>query len=123
MTTDWELAMDNIDRQIEQIKARLVMARKNAGLTQTQAAKLVGLGRASSLAQHEGSRSIPNLRLFLRLCEVYMVSPIWALTGANPDFDPQPIMDALHEVKVSSQDALNLLRKETRWNLEKNCKN
>lgn len=35
--------MTDIDRQIEQIKARLVLARERAGLTQTQAAQMVGM--------------------------------------------------------------------------------
>ena len=102
--------MSDLDKQIEQIKTRLVKARERAGLTQTQAAMLVGLSRASSLSQHEGPRSTPNLRLFLKLCDVYGVSPIWALTGYNPDFDPVPIMDALCDAKTSAHDALNLLQ-------------
>lgn len=99
----------DIDRQVQAIKARLVAARKRAGLTQTQAAQLVGLARASSLSQYENDRSIPNLWLFLHLCEVYGVSPVWALTGVNPEFDPMPLMDALQDVKISTHDALYLL--------------
>jgi DNA-binding XRE family transcriptional regulator len=99
--------MADIERQISQIKARLVQAREHAGLTQEQAAKLVGMSRASSLSQHEGERSTPNLRLFLRLCDVYNVSPVWVLTGVNLDFDPYPIMEALQNVKSSAQTAMN----------------
>lgn len=74
---------------IRQILNRLVDARKAAGLSQTQAAKLLGYSNASSLSQIESDyrETEPNLSTFLKMCEVYDVSPVWALTGKNPDFD------------------------------------
>jgi DNA-binding XRE family transcriptional regulator len=83
--------MNDIEQQVAEIKARLILARKRAGLSQEQAGKLVGFNRASSLAQHEGERSTPTLTLFLKLCEIYGISPVWALTGVNPDFDATAI--------------------------------
>jgi len=73
--------------QVREIIDRLVLARKNAGLTQTEAALMVGLSCASSLSQYEsGSRkSVPTLTLFLKLCTVYEIDPVWALTGVDPD--------------------------------------
>lgn len=96
----------DIDQQITEIKARLVLARKRAGLSQGQAAKLVGMNAASSLSQHENDRSIPTLELFLRLCKVYGVSPVWALTGINPDFDATEI---LRSASGASKDIMQIV--------------
>jgi transcriptional regulator with XRE-family HTH domain len=99
----------NIDRHVEQIKARLVKARERAGLTQAQAAKLLGFNAGSNIAQYEGERSIPNLRLFLQMCEVYKVSPVWALTGINPDFNPMPIIEAFDDLTDDAIKVIDLL--------------
>ncbi len=100
---------DHIDQQIAGIKERLILARKRAGLSQGQAAQMVGLGAASSLAQHEVGRSVPTLTLFLRLCEVYGVSPIWALTGVNPEFDATEILRAASGAAEDTMRIVDLL--------------
>lgn len=93
--------------QVEEIMARLVCARRNAGLSQSQASRLLGFsGTASSLSQHETGRSIPTLDLFLRMCAVYGVSPVWALTGINPEFD---VSDFLIQAQTLGDDALKLV--------------
>lgn len=93
--------------KVEEIMTRLVLARKRAGLSQAQAGTLLGFGgSASSLSQYEIGRSIPNLDLFLRMCEVYSVSPVWALTGINPDFDATALLDQAREL---GDDALRLV--------------
>lgn len=76
------------DMQASQIVQRLVEARKRAGLTQGQVAKLAGYaGGASSFQNYESGKTALTMPLFLNLCTVYGVSPVWALTGMNPEFD------------------------------------
>lgn len=96
-----------------QIIERLIEARKAAGLSQTQAAKLLGYSAASSLSQleTEARGSEPNLSMFLKMCEVYDISPVWALTGLNPDFDEQAFDQLTQGVNASLEDIANL--KET----------
>lgn len=96
-----------------QIINRLIEARKAAGLSQTQAAKLLGYSAASSLSQLEGDYrdSEPNLSMFLKMCEVYEISPVWALTGVNPDFDEEAFDQLTQGVNASLEDIYNL--KET----------
>lgn len=101
--------MEEIEQQIAEIKARLVLARKRAGLSQGQAAKLVGMNAASSLSQHENDRSTPTLELFLKLCKVYGISPVWALTGVNPDFDATDILRAAGSLNQDASYLVDLL--------------
>jgi transcriptional regulator with XRE-family HTH domain len=72
---------------IAEIRSRLVLARKRVGLSQTQAAKLADLRFAYVLEEYEMGQGDLRLSYFLKLCDVYGVSPTWALTGINPDFD------------------------------------
>lgn len=92
---------------------RLIKARKGAGLSQTQAAKLLGYSGASSLSQIETNNrdSEPNLTMFLKMCEIYDISPVWALAGVNPDFDEQAFDELTQGVNASLEDVYNL--KET----------
>ncbi len=92
---------------------RLIEARKAAGLSQSQAAKLLGYAAASSLSQLEGDYrdSEPNISMFLKMCEVYDISPVWALTGINPDFDENAFDLLTQGVNVSLDDIITL--KET----------
>lgn len=93
--------------QVEEIMTRLVLARRRAGLSQSQASRLLGFsGTASSLSQYEIGRSIPNLDLFLRMCEIYGVSPVWALTGINPAFDATAFLE---QASALGDDALRLV--------------
>lgn len=96
-----------------EIIERLIEARLAAGLSQTQAAKLLGYSNASSLSQIEtNSRNTePNLTMFLLMCEIYDCSPVWALTGLNPDFDEQAFDDLTQFSNAAIEDIANL--KET----------
>jgi transcriptional regulator with XRE-family HTH domain len=78
---------DEFTPQVRAIIERLVIARKNAGLTQKQAAKLLGV-HAVSVARWETEARGIEMHLFLQLCHMYDASPAWVLTGKNPDFDP-----------------------------------
>lgn len=76
------------DMQAAEIMKRLIEARKRAGLTQGQVAKLAGYaGGASSFQNYESGKTALTMPLFLNLCDIYGVSPVWALTGVAPDFD------------------------------------
>lgn len=52
------------------MKITLAAARVNAGLTQTQAGKAIGLS-ASTLANYENGISYPDVLRALSLCELY----------------------------------------------------
>jgi transcriptional regulator with XRE-family HTH domain len=100
----------NIEEQIDGIKRRLILARQRAGLSQTQAARLVGFKAASSLSPYEiYDNTVPDLRLFLKLCVVYGVSPVWALTGVNPDFDASEILLAAGTVNEDTARLIEML--------------
>lgn len=79
-----------IDKDIRErviaIIGRLVIARKQAGLTQAQAAQKLGLAH-SSMSHYESSLRGIDLPLLLQLCDIYDVSPAWVLMGSNPNFN------------------------------------
>lgn len=77
------------------IRTRLVEARKRAGLSQGQVAVMLGLGGASSFTGYETGKTPLTLNHFLDLCSIYGISPVWALTGINPDFDANEVRKAL----------------------------
>lgn len=89
---------------------RLIEARKAAGLSQTQAAKLLGWSAASTLSQVEGDyrTTEPSLSMFLKMCDIYGISPIWALTGCNPDFDERAFNQMISNTNIIFEDAMKL---------------
>lgn len=107
-----------IESKVRQILDRLIEARKAAGLSQTQAAKLLGYSAASSLSQLETDNrgSEPNLTMLLKMCDVYDVSVVWVLTGTNPDFDETAFDQLTQGVNASLEDICNL--KETLQRLQ-----
>jgi transcriptional regulator with XRE-family HTH domain len=100
----------DIDQQVERITKRLVTARERAGLTQSQVAHLLDMSSPATISHYETGERRLSLAMFLRLCDLYTVSPTWALTGHNPDFDPRPVMDALDAAQVNAEIAVNLLQ-------------
>ncbi len=104
-----------------QILDRLIDARKAAGLSQTQAAKLLGYSAPSSLSQIEGDYrdSEPNLTMFLKMCEIYDVSPVWALTGVNPDFDESAFNELTQFTNAAIEGIANLKETLKRLNYSK----
>jgi transcriptional regulator with XRE-family HTH domain len=95
--------------QIPEIKARLTIARKQAGLSQAQAAQMIGLKGASSFTDYEDGWFAPALDKFLQLCEIYGVSPVWALTGVNPDFDFSEVKDIVDRSSKDAEEIIFLL--------------
>jgi transcriptional regulator with XRE-family HTH domain len=96
----------DIEQQVTEIKARLVLARKRAGLSQSQVAQMLGFKATSSFTDYESGPFAPALDKLLKLCEIYGVSPVWALTGINPDFDATDILKAAGTL---NQDAMYLV--------------
>ena len=98
--------------KVRLIMNRLIIARRQAGLTQSQAAKLLGLSSPSTLSHHEsGARDTePKLSMFLDMCEIYDVSPVWALTGVNPDFDEESFDELTQFADCAIEDIDNLKR-------------
>lgn len=104
------MSKDAIEDKVRQILDRLIEARKAAGLSQTQAAKLLGYTAASTLSQIEGDfrDTEPKISMLLKMCEVYDVSIIWVLTGTNPDFDESAFDDLTQFSNAALKDIANL---------------
>ena len=63
---------------VEQIRARLVEAIRNSGLTQTELAKRVGVIQ-QSIAQYLSGRAMPSIETFTNLCAALEVDPAYIL--------------------------------------------
>ena len=63
---------------VEQIRARLVEAIRNSGLTQTELAKRVGVIQ-QSIAQYLSGRAMPSIETFATLCAALEVDPAYIL--------------------------------------------
>lgn len=94
---------------IDKILERLVSAREQAGLSQGQAGKLLDGLSTGGLCDIEKGRNTLTLERFLKMCEIYGVNPVWALTGTNPDFDPQPIIEAAERARMAEDELLRVL--------------
>ncbi len=95
-----------------QIPARLKEARKLAGLSQGQVAKMLGLHRPSVSEMEAGNRRVSADEL-ARLAEVYDVSVAWLL-GEAPDTldaqDPRLELAARELTKLKPDDLERLLK-------------
>lgn len=72
---------------LKEILERLATARKKAGLSQSQVARLINRDPALIVGIESGHYPL-SMERFLQLCGIYGVSEIWVLTGINPYFDP-----------------------------------
>lgn len=95
--------------RVSAVLQRLAHARKQAGLTQAQAGKLIGLS-TSGFCDVEVGRNPLTLERFFELCDLYDVNETWALTGVNPDFDPQQVIEKLGESHADLGAVLDLLQ-------------
>lgn len=89
---------------IEEIMQRLAIARKEAGLTQSQAARLIGVSSRTITHWESQSKRWPPLNTFIKMCELYGVNIVWVMTGTNPDLDPAPTMQLLDQTAVTKAD-------------------
>lgn len=88
--------------RVQSINERLVIARKNAGLTQGQVAEKLRVV-ASTISHYESGLRGVDLPTLLMLCDLYDVSVAWVMTGSNPNFDPS----AFYESVKTLRDDLN----------------
>lgn len=97
----------DLKQRLKDIGQRLAQARKTAGLSQTQAARLMGLSEvASTISGWELGRGGLSMEHFMHLCEIYDVSEEWVLTGVNPDFDPAELMQKIDQSSGLIKDEL-----------------
>lgn len=94
--------------QLTQILERLVIARTQSGLNQSQAARRLGLNAASSLSDIERGVNPLTMERFLQMCALYDISQEWAITGVNPDFDPQPLIEAFGGMTDQAERVIEL---------------
>lgn len=87
----------------EGILKRLAEARKRAGLSQSQVDRLMSApqGMTRELENHELDI---YLRQFLLMCELYDISPEWALTGVNPNVDTKALRQMLFRAGVARNE-------------------
>lgn len=94
---------------LEGICKRLAMARKEAGLSQGQAARLLGWETGAAVSHIETGNRRLTMSVFLHMCAAYGVSTTWALTGINPFFDPRKIIEAIGEAHPALSKILDVL--------------
>lgn len=105
--------MDTIDLQVNSCLQRLIKARKQAGLSQSQVAKLLGYdSHASIVAMERGERKLTVERMY-RLAKIYNVDRVWLITGENPNFD----RGAFNKIRTKAQE-MSHQHKEDLNNLE-----
>lgn len=84
----------NAAAEMSFIVARLTDARKRANLTVKQADRRLSLDEGT-IARFENHEVEPTLRMFLVLCQLYDVSPAWALTGIDPYIDAATLVSLI----------------------------
>jgi transcriptional regulator with XRE-family HTH domain len=94
------------------IAARLRAAREQAGLSQGQVAKLLGLQRPS-ISEFEAGRRKVSAEEVNRLAEIYKVSVLWLMKEESEVPDPAIELAARELAKLKKEDldtVLKLLR-------------
>lgn len=99
---------------IDEILTRLVKARKQAGLSQPQAARLLEITSRTMTNWENLHRPLP-LPMLLKMCEFYGVNITWVMTGQNPDFDPTSFLEHAEKTQMPPED-VNALLEETEMN-------
>lgn len=99
------MSMDKYSHILE----RLAQARTHAGLSQSQAAKLMGFESASTISHYESGLRKVDLETFIKLAEIYDVSEVWLLTGHNPDFDEQRWLQLMQNTSIAMEDLDKLM--------------
>jgi transcriptional regulator with XRE-family HTH domain len=79
--------MANTDRKAREIAGRARLARENAGLSQGQAAKKLGIARSSLTEAEGGNRKISASELS-QMATIYGVSAAWLACAEDEAADP-----------------------------------
>jgi len=101
--------MNETQQKKEAIASRLALARKQAGLTQGQVAKLLGLHRPSISEAEAGRRNVSAAEI-AQLADIYGVSVDWLASSDT---------DAPNEARDKLQLAARELAKLKKGDLEK----
>jgi transcriptional regulator with XRE-family HTH domain len=100
--------MEKESKQKQAIAARLAMARKQAGLSQGQVAKLLGLHRPTISELEAARRNVTGPEL-AKFAEIYGVSAEW-LAGSDadePDANRDRVLLAARELAKIAPEDLN----------------
>ena len=97
------------DSTLRDIARRMAEARKAADLTQGDAARMIDMAGASSLSHYETTTRRMPLDVFLKLCALYNISPVWALTGVTPRFDAHAIKKIAERLGADAQRVVDHL--------------
>jgi transcriptional regulator with XRE-family HTH domain len=92
------------DERYKMILERLAQARTQAGLSQSQAARLLGVESPSTISQYENGHRKIDIQTFTKLATLYDVSETWLLTGYNPDFDPSKWLEMAQLTRITMED-------------------
>lgn len=94
-----------------EILARLIIGRKQAGLSQSQVAKMVGVTTStiSDMENNRDNRESLTVSRLLQLVEIYDLSIEWVMTGINPYFDSKEVSKRLGVASKELQSTVELL--------------
>jgi transcriptional regulator with XRE-family HTH domain len=89
---------------MNELLKRLTHAREQAGLSQSQVARMFGTDKADINDIETGVRPLSDA-MFTNMCSAYDVSPQWVLSGKNPNFDRQAWLDQMRAKGMDFDDA------------------
>lgn len=89
-------------KEIEGVVRRLIAARTRAAVTTEQVERRLSLA-AGTISRFERGELEPTLRMFLVLCELYDVSPAWALTGIDPYVNTVELVNLIYATKSARE--------------------
>lgn len=89
---------------ITDVLERLARARTYAGLSQSQAAVLMGFDSSSTISHYESGMRSLTVENLLRMCEIYDANLTWVMTGVNPKFDPALFFEAAKKSKMAAAE-------------------
>jgi transcriptional regulator with XRE-family HTH domain len=104
--------MTDLEKRQAQIAQRIRLARENAGLSQGQAAKLLGIHRPSLTETEQGRRKVSAAELAV-MAKLYRVRIGWL--ACEEDDEPEPARDQIQLVareiaSLKKDDLDNVLR-------------
>lgn len=106
--------MTRTHERVTEILGRIRSARELAGMTQTDLARAIGLAGASSYQPIEAGTNALSVQQLLDICAALNVSPTWALTGIQPEFDEagvDALVRTLYQTTMELGDALWFTRR------------
>lgn len=101
--------MNDLDSKRAEIAERLRAAREQAGLSQGQVAKLLGLQRPA-ISEIEAGRRRVSAEEIAKLAETYDVSAQWLIDNTAAVADPKVELAARELGKLKSEDLEMVLR-------------